>query len=108
MERAIQKEAVKRVEEREAKALPGGEESPVKVYFSEKVYSSIPLGQRKRPLLLRRGRRTVFFQEERLGGAGMQKIRTGSFPPPRSCMSFTLPSEPATTPGKLKEKKFIV
>jgi hypothetical protein len=98
----MEKETVKRMEEGEAKALPGREESP------EKGYSPIPLGQREKPLLLRREEVKVFFQEESLGGAGMQRIGTGSLPPPRSCMSFTLPSELATRSRKLKEKKFIV
>ena len=84
------------------KGLPGGEESP------EKGRSPILLGQREKPPLLRRGGEKVFFHEESLGGAGMQKIGTRSFPPPRSCTSFTLPFELVTRSGKLKEKKFIV
>jgi hypothetical protein len=102
----MEKEAAKRMEEEGAKALPGREESPEKVYSStEEVHSSIPLGQREKPLHLRRGEVTMFFQEESLGGAGMQRIGTGSFPPPRSCTSFTLPSESATRSGKIEGEK---
>jgi hypothetical protein len=106
-EEAVQRRE-KRMEEGGAEALPGREESPEKPHASEKDHSSIPLGEEEKSLPLRRGEGTAFFQEERLGGAGMQKTGTRSFPPPRSCTSFTLPSEPATKPGKLKEKKFIV
>jgi len=108
MEKEAVQRRVKRMEEGGAEALPGREESSEKPYSSEKVHSSIPLGQEEKPLPLRRGEGTVFFQEESLGGAGMQKIGTRSFPPPWSCKSFTLPSEPAIRSGKLKEKKFIV
>jgi hypothetical protein len=81
--------------------LEGEEESP------EKGRSSILLVQREKPLLLWRRGVEVFLQEESLGGAGMQKIGTRSFPPPWSCTSFTLPFELVTRSGKLKEKKFI-
>jgi hypothetical protein len=98
----VEKEVEKEVEKRVVKAPPGEEESP------EKRRSPILLEQGEKPLLLWKRAVKVFFQEESLGGAGMQKIGTRSFPPPRSCMSFTLPSEPAARSGKLKEKKFIV
>jgi hypothetical protein len=92
----------KGIEKRGVKVPAGEEESP------EQGRSSILWVQREKPLLLWRRGVKVFLQEESLGGAGMQKIGTRSFPPPWSCKSFTLPSEPAIRSGKLKEKKFIV
>jgi len=97
----IEKVMEKVMEKGEVKGLPGGEESP------EKGRSPILLGQREKPPLLRRGERRCFFTKRAWVGRHAED-RNKIIPPPRSCMSFTLPSEPATKSGKLKEKKFIV
>jgi len=83
------------------KVLPEREESPEKRRFP------LLLEQGEIPLLLWTEEVKGSFQEESLGGAGMRKIGTRSFPPPRSCRSFSLPSELAPRSGNLKEKKFI-
>jgi hypothetical protein len=89
------------MQNRRVKILPGREATPEKGSFPTLF------GQGGESLLLRGEEGKVFFQEESLGGAGMQKAETRSLPPPRSCTSLTLPSELATRSGKFKEKKFI-
>ena len=83
------------------KALPEREAIPGKEGYP------ILLGQGRKPLLLWGGEVKVFSQEEGLGGIGMQKSRTRSFPPLPSCKSLTLPPEFGRRSEKFKERKFI-
>jgi hypothetical protein len=89
------------VKDRRGKALAEAEEFPEKKLFP------ILLGQGEKPLLLRQGEVKVSSQEESLGGIGMQKSRTRSFPPLPSCTSLTLPFEFGRRSEKFQERKFI-